>query len=460
MCAGFWQSMSSWISPNWKEQTLVQMKQIVAAGTGLLGVFIFGAYPVTSYGAPALPSDGSVQYADAETAPPPRPLMGVLDQIGVGNLMDSAKLSLYGYVEGSYTYNFEGPGISANNPFPNRQRLFDSENDRAILNQLDLSLERKVDPTANQLDVGFHVEGVFGGDARFIHGSGEGEPFGMPLGSTPRHPHDLLYTDLYQAYFDVVLPLGNGLRIRAGKFAFFKTIDPNASVFYSHTLWWASAIPFTNTGVTAAYYFSDALSAEAGFSRGWDETLRDNNGAIDAIGRVRYQSDATSAALSLSTGPELSHDNSHYVTVVELNVQQYLSDNLRIGADAIYGHKTKSAAGENLDGLPAPVSADNWYGVAAYSVVKIDSHFSPAVRVEAYRDEGGFTTGNTTATNVGLWLYEATLGVTITPLPNDALVSNLKLRPELRYDYASKDFYVNGAKRDQCTAAIDVIFNY
>ena len=98
-------------------------------------------------------------------------------------------------------------------------------------------VERMVDLTSHQFDVGGRVELLYGGDARFIHSNGI-------LDSQDFFRGPELQFDVPQVYVDVAVPLGNGVRVRAGKFLFFKQIDPNASVFYSHSYTFGAALPF------------------------------------------------------------------------------------------------------------------------------------------------------------------------------------------------------------------------
>jgi Putative beta-barrel porin-2, OmpL-like. bbp2 len=76
------------------------------------------------------------------------------------------------------------------------------------------------------------------------------------------------------------------------------------------------------------------------------------------------------------------------------------------------------------------------------------------VRLEVYRDEDAYTTA------VAQTLYEATVGVTITPFPNDPYGQFFKIRPELRYDYSTENFFDGFSKHYQVTAAVDAIFNF
>jgi hypothetical protein len=373
------------------------------------------------------------QYAAAQPTSPAL-LMGALENTGVGQALDSARINIYGHIEGSYTWNFDNPRKNIN-----VGRVFDIKHNDAEVNQADLNIERTVDLTSHQFDIGGRVELMYGTDSRFIHSNGFLDNDNFFHG--PEYQFDIP-----QVYLDFGVPLGNGLRIRVGKFLFFKQLDPNASVFYSHSFTFGSALPFTLTGVSALYNCTDQLSAEGGISRGWGQSSRDNNSAIDGFGRVKFTpSDKTNLTLAFITGPEDNGDNSHYRDAVDLTLTQQIGDNITFLLDSVYGNDAAgSPTGQNA----------NWYGVAAYLVVKLDDHFSLAARGEWYRDEEAFTTG------VAQNLYEATLGVTITPFPNGTTSALFKIRPEVRYDYASRDFYDGLTKKDQVTAAIDAIFNF
>ena len=185
--------------------------------------------------------------------------------------IDSARINVYGHLEGSCTWNFENPAKDIN-----IGRVFDIKHNDPEVNQVDLNVERVVDFTAHQIDIGGRLELLYGTDARFIHSNG------FLDGSNFFHGPEYQF-DIPQVYLDLAIPLGDGLRIRVGKFLFFKQIDPNASVFYSHSFTFGAALPFTLTGVSALYNFSDQLNVEGGFSRGWGQSSRDNNSSIDGF---------------------------------------------------------------------------------------------------------------------------------------------------------------------------------
>ena len=208
-------------------------------------------------------------------------------------------------------------------------------------------------------------------------------------------------------------------------------------------------MPFTLSGICGTYQFGSNLTADAGISRGWDQSLRDNTGAIDAFGRVKYNfSDRTSLTAAVITGPEQDHDNSHYRTVFDATLTHKLTDTLTLLADGIYGYEGRPDEGTTT------TSTAQWYGVSGYAIQKITDQVSVGCRLEWYADQGGYTTG------LSQNLYEATVGATVTPFPHDNIGQNLKLRPEFRWDYSDKRYFDDANKHDQFTFAIDAIYNF
>ena len=365
------------------------------------------------------------------------PLMALLAGPGVAQTLDQARINIYGYGEASYTYNFQNPAKSLN-----LGREFDINDNRFQINQLDLKIERKAD--LHQWDLGGMLEMNYGTDARFIHSSGFFD-HNESSSSTSINDGAEYQFDVPQLYFDITAPWGNGVRFRFGKFLFFKQIDPNASVFFSHSFTFGAALPFTLTGVTAYYAFNDQLNVEGGIARGWGQTFKDNNGAIDAMGRVKYKiNDQTLASVALVFGPELDHDNSHYRTVIDGTLSYAVNDKLTLLGDGVFGYEAQ----------PSGIGADWWYGLSGYAVFMLSDYLNLNARGEFYRDEEGFTTG------IPQSLFEATLGVTVTPFPDSTIGSNLKVRPEVRYDYSTGRYFNGLTEHGQFTVAVDAYFDF
>lgn len=374
----------------------------------------------------------------AESSLMRRPLMSLLEEAGLTDPLDALRINIFGHAEGSYTYNFRKPGGDI---FQNTFRVFDVEHDELTLNQINLTIERTVDLSQNQWDAGFRVEWIYGGDAGFIHSNGLFDYY-----DDPRDPENQF--DLNQAYIDVAVPVGNGLLLRGGKFVTLlgqETINPTGNALYSHSFLFGFAIPFTHTGILGTYSLNDQWSFTTGVTRGWEQSLEDNNDAIDFTGQVKYTpNEKVTALVNFITGPEAADNETDYRSVIDVVVSWTAADNLTLAINADYGHEQDAAAGGDAQ----------WYGIAGYAGLRLDDRFTINGRVEWFRDDDGTRLG--VITN----LYEATLGLAITPFPNDAVGSNLKLRPELRVDVSEDDVFDGGTEDYQVTAAIDVIFTY
>jgi hypothetical protein len=106
---------------------------------------------------------------EAEAAPaawPPGLLMDGLKAIGIGKGMESLGIRAWGFIEGGFMGRLSG----GQHPLP--LRGFDARRPNNIrLNQLRLTIDRPYDNT-KPVDVGFRVDGLFGGDALLTHSPG------------------------------------------------------------------------------------------------------------------------------------------------------------------------------------------------------------------------------------------------------------------------------------------------
>jgi hypothetical protein len=169
---------------------------------------------------------------------------------------------------------------------------------------------------------------------------------------------------------------------------------------------------------------------------------------------------------NLSVGPEGivgtlpygPRNNALYWVVPEVIAAYKVSDELTATADVVYGYAAQQS---------------QWYGIAGYASYAFNSMFTPQLRIEWYHDGHGATTGAggldaNAFTGVGrdINFYEGTAGVQITPLPNDNILKNLMVRPELRGDDATKRVLdthggaSNSGHYTELTFAVDAIMKY
>ena len=397
-------------------------------------------------------------YAD-ETAPasneqPLTLLMSALDKAGLVKPLSKAGINIYGYAEGGWFYDSTSPHKGSGPTFIGYNN-FKSD---VILDKVSLNVERTVDPTKKQFDLGGHIEGIFGADAAFIHSNGMWDT------QTGHNQWDLL-----QAYVDAALPY-IPVRIRFGKWielAGFEQFSANiygafgdpSRALYSYSYQFLYAEPGTQTGVLATYVLNPQWTFDAGTTLGWNQSLRDANHALDFLGRVTFTpSDKTTIIFVMTEGPEFpvgvghnlaSGDSGNWWTALDLVITQKINDKLNLGLGFDYVEAPK------IPGL-TDEKAKEWGGVAGYASYAIDPHFTLNTRLEWYEDASD---GFSTAAPVSANYYEATVGVAIKPFPKDKILSHLLFRPEIRYDHADRSVFSTG-KRDQLTFSADGLVTF
>jgi hypothetical protein len=412
------------------------------------------------------------------TAPDSLLMMG-MDKAGAGQMLKDAKLNIYGWVESGYTYNHRHGGSGQNSAVITPGPFNHEYGNHYMLNQLVLRFERQVDVT--KLDVGGMVELMYGSDAARIHSTGLGyngsdatDDNGSVSGPVDdlavANLHPIWQFDIPQAYVDVGVPIGNGLRLRVGKFVTllgYETIDPRSNPFYSHSYLF-NAVPFTQTGVIGDYKLHDNLELQLGVTRGWDIALEDNNGSIDVLGQVAYKfNDQLNAVFNFSVGPEngaypaggQKHDEGHYRVALDPIVYYQVTKALKVGVEGLYIYD----GGINGNGVSDTHHYGDVWGGAAYVGYTVNDNLTVNGRLEKAHVNLASFAGSTNSSDINL--YEITLGVTVTPLPKDPYLKGLSIRPEIRYDFTDASrgaFTANGGTsyKDQLTFAADVIFAF
>jgi hypothetical protein len=427
------------------------------AGLAVLGVISMTSVLHADENTPAAPVNTT---QTQEAAPPPAAapapglLMTGLGKAGLAEPLNKAGINIYGYIEGGYMRDFSAPSIHDGPTFMG----FNNYKNTAILDKISLNVERTVDPAKKEFDLGFRLEGIYGADAApWIHS------YGLADTQTGRNQLDPL-----QAYVDVAIP-GVPMKLRVGKWielAGFEQFSANIygafgdpmRGLYSYSYQFLYAEPGTQTGAYLTYVFNPKLTVDAGITRGWNASVKDQNSSIDFLGRVTYTpSDKTTVIFVMTEGPEYPigagvglppGDNSDYWTALDLVLTQKITDKLSLGLGFDY---------VTTPHIPGNKGSDlQWGGVAQYVSYAFDPHFTLNTRLEWYSDAAnGFSTGAATSADY----YAATAGVAIKPFPNDKVFSNLIIRPEIRYDYSDKPVFATG-EHNQLTFNVDAIFTF
>ncbi len=407
-------------------------------------------------------------HADETTSPASAPapsqglLMDALDRVKLSDLLNKFGVKIYGYAEGGYMYDATAPQPYAGPTFLS----FNNLRSTPILNKVSLNAERTVDPARKEFDLGFRLEGIWGYDARFIHSNG--------LGDTQTGRYQL---DPLQMYVEMALPCVP-VKIRAGKWielAGFEQFSANIygafgdpmKALYSYSYQFFYAEPGTQTGVLGTYVLNPQWTIDLGFTRGWNQSTRDANAPfLDILGRVTYTpSDKTSIIFVMTEGPEFpigvgrglpDGDDVHWWTALDLVITHKVTDRLSLGLG------TDVVMTPDLpESLGYPEGSKAWGGIAGYASYELNKFSTLNARTEWYNDSSdGYSTGAATGANY----FETTLGVAIKPFPKDKVLSQLLIRPEIRYDGSNQRVFATGDNRigekGQLTMSADVLFMF
>lgn len=365
-------------------------------------------------------------------------------------------IKMGGYLDVTYQANLNAPDTR-----DNVERVFDRFDD----NDFNVHLAKLYfDGTAQQKgEAGFRLDLAFGTDANLFestHNSGDS--------ITTANTTDNF--SIEQAYIDYIIPIGKGLRLKAGKFVTpigFEVIEAQDNWNATRSFNFGKAIPFTHTGVGFEYQLFDSWQLKGYVVNGWDN-LQDNNSAKTGV----FQSVYTPMkwitwTLSAAIGNEKSDihvfgsfapdsgnaDRGEEDTRVLINSTLLLTpwDNWAFGLEGNYAWEdnANNNAGENSTpgfGTFDPTRQDRlknakWFGAAGYMKYSFWKKWYVAVRGEYFNDWSGtrtvYGTGGAfdSAARQRVELYSGTLTL------NYNVTKSFDMRVEYRYDAASRDVY-------------------
>jgi len=268
------------------------------------------------------------------------------------------------FIDAYYSRNFNDPSSRTN-----QLRNFDINENQIALSLADLTIQKQAQP------VGFKVELGFGPTSDLVNVA---STFGT---ASPT------LANVMQAYGTVIVPIGAGLTVDAGKFVTHmgnEVIVSQGNWNYSRSYLFAYAIPYYHTGVRLTYPVMSNLTAALHIVNGWNSVI-DNNKFLSLGATLNY---AVTPTTDIVFNGMWGHEN---LTVAETGardvydfiVTQQLSDAFTLAANADYGQ-----AG-TIGGLAL------WKGIALYGRYALSSKSALALRGEVYYDPsfGGYTTG-------------------------------------------------------------------
>ncbi len=332
-----------------------------------------------------------------------------------------------GFVSASYLYNFNGSDPVG--------RSFDVNHDQFSFNKFKLALEKPVHQTGEQWDAGYRADLIFGQDAKLIHSAGlfGGED-----------------VDLEQGFVDFNIPVGNGLKVIAGKTVTLmgvEVIEEVANPNWSEGNQFLFAENFTQTGVQLAYKWNDKIDTEFVVFNGWD-VVKDNNSAVSFMGRLGWAiDDKESLGIVGYAGPEEASNSHDYRCGVNVVFNRKLTDRLSLWLQGDYGREAANPA------LPEPSHAASWWAGGAWLTYDFSEKIGLALRGDYFDDTDGARTSGVAGfpVNTGQRFSSVTLTLNLKP------VANLQVRPEFRWDRSSLGNAFSGHD-DQITAGIGVAY--
>ncbi|MFZ5805714.1 MAG: outer membrane beta-barrel protein [Verrucomicrobiota bacterium] len=359
-------------------------------------------------------------------------------------------ITLSGYVDAGYTYNFVGRGSTINNRAYN-----DDANNRGDFNlhAVKLVLEKPLSD-ANELQAGFRADLFFGEDAG-------------NLGTNNGAANQSDSISLQQGYIQFRLPYANGIDFAVGKFASLLGYEcVERPVNMNITLGNVAAIdPSWYTGVRVNYEWCENLEAifAVGNCNGLDngpglDNINDEIVLTGALNMISTEEDRANLQIGFHYAPD---GDSGYAleneTVLIGNLlgnwkPKFANDKLCLGFNA-------SLATFNDFSNPVAAPTDDssaFFGVALYGKYQFTDLFSVAQRLEyAHTDDDQYLAlGGVGITSNDLWGYTITSGFDFT--------EECLLRAEYRIDWGDDLVATTGADSSgpAHTAALEAVYSF
>jgi hypothetical protein len=368
-------------------------------------------------------------------------------------------------------WNFSGfinAGITGNGRYPadrfNGVMTFNDRNEGQI-NQVWLTLEKAIDTEDCGWSWGGRMDTMWGSDYVFHQNAGlELHDDFSPHWNGAGNLYGLVIPQLYAE-------VGNAMNsLKLGRFFTPLGYEGNpstANFFYSHAYTHQYGEPFYHTGALYRRTATENLSWYAGLINGWDGFDRET----DPIGGLVGTTWSNGNGLGLSWFGTATNDprTGGLATSATDYSNRYLSS-LVITADLTdrltYVFQNDSGWQEDNNVFNQGVSGAEWYGINQYVFYTINECWKAGGRFEWFRDDDGARVGAVRPGNqnapFGLagHFYEMSAGLNWTP------TSNLRVRPEVRYDWFDGQSLTGllpfnaGTDSYQTTYAVDFIWEF
>jgi len=331
---------------------------------------------------------------------------------------DAGKISLGGYVEAFYSYNFNRPSNRITNfrGFDNRETTFTLSNAAVTAVWEKAAVSGKV-----TLQVGHTPNTYYLSEPAF------------PGTSATSSTDVSNWKYLQEAWIGYRAPIGRGVLFQAG--LFLSPIGVENMPIKDNWNWSRSnlffGLPFYHTGLRATSEISRAWTAELMVCNGWNSVV-DNNREKSVMAHVIYKpSDAWNVNLLYFGGVERP------TGAPEGQPWRHLFD-----VYATWDATNKLSFILHVDGgwEDNTFGTSSWFATAGYARVKLSPRFSIAARADVFRER--VASNSAGRASVLFWpaKWVASQTLTLDYHPQDTI----SIRLEGRHDGASADMYFRG----------------
>ena len=311
------------------------------------------------------------------------------------------ELMLFSYVENSYVWNLGKSGRGD----VNELRFYDHDAGYTF-NALEVSVKK--DPS-ERYRLGYGVVLTAGVDSQKNHSLGifrDRDDQGPFFRNTEK-------IDLPEAYASYLVPVGNGLTVKAGKWATligYEVYESPKNLNFSRSFLYTIGTPYTHTGLLATYPITPWFSVSVGFTNGWDNA-DNNNGYLRPIGSFAFTpSDKLSATVSYLFGPEQNRDQmrGHDINnrwVVDTTIVYTGFDRVTLAVNFDFAGEENEPA---LVAVGRRNANSSWGGIAGYVGYGGTKALRTVLRLEYFYDPQGVRSSETVPAGKNVDLFEVT----------------------------------------------------
>ncbi len=345
------------------------------------------------------------------------------EESGLVNLLKDMKVS--GFVDTNYFYNDEAP--SGQNNLSPLNFIGENENHSLTFESFALFVDKAV---TDESPIGWQLHTYFGEKAKRITFLGE------PGTSDP--DRDDIFT-VATANVSWKAPIGSGITFRFGKFYTWigaELVENINNPNYQHGILYNNAIPFTHTGISASYDFTDKVSLSLYGVNGWDSFVDNNSSksfgwyltykptekAFVSLGGIHGAEGWDNPKGPIPVNVQRRSTNGGLTHLFDVVATYQLTEKLSFILNGDWG-QAQDAAMDIGNGL-ALGNTGHWWGVAGYALYDFTNWIQGVVRYEYFDDTDGVRFFDQT-------IWEVTLTCNI------KMRENLLFRPEYRFNHYS-----------------------